>query len=251
MVFMNLVTGETRPARCGRLSCGYCAARNAWRRSLAISAATPERAITITLVADAGEEDPWTVARRRINRTREYLTRAGVLPGEWVSHVEPNPQDTGYHAHVWQHGSYIPKGELQEAAHRAGAGWTRVEKVRSEVGAGGYGLKGMGYGLKGVAQEESAREYLRVNGGRLTHQSRGFFRADGATLPVRVAEAVAVRQALGESEGTWTLATEAGARSYQLLVPGSSTVGRASVTRTPGKSTAGGSTAARSAASAS
>ncbi len=226
MVYLNLETGESRPARCGRLSCGYCAERNAWRRSAAILLAVPERSITITLLADAGDSDPWQTARRRYRRTREWLKREGVDPGEWVVHVEPNPKQTGFHGHIWQHGRPVPKRALQEAAHHAGAGWTRIERVRALAGAASYGLKGMGYGLKGVAGESTAT-YLHVNGGRLTHQSPGFFRSqDVARLPVRQAEALGVRALLGESEGgTWTLATEAGAVSYRSLVPAA---GRAS-----------------------
>jgi hypothetical protein len=193
---VNVVTGEVAWARCGRLACAPCSVLNARRRSAAIAWAEPRRAITVTLLADAGDEDPWQTARRRWNRTREYLKRLSIDPGETVLHLEPNPKGTGYHGHVWQHSdSPIPKVALQEAAHRAGAGWTRIEAIRSRRSAGAYGLKGMGYGLKGVT-EESPREYLRVNGGRLTHQSRGFFRG----LGVRDAE----REASG-SGGQWAV----------------------------------------------
>lgn len=218
-MFLNLDTGESRPARCGRLSCDYCAERNAWRRSAAILLSRPERSITLTLLADAGDQDPWQTARRRYRRTREWLKRAGVDPGEWVVHVEPNPKATGFHGHIWQHGRPIPKRALQEAAHHAGCGWSRIEKVRALEGAAAYGLKGMGYGLKGV-DGSGTETYLRVNGDRLTHQSPGFFRTpEGGRLPVRQAETLGVRALLGESEaGRWTLATERGAGSYRLLV---------------------------------
>src|SRR4051812_43924389 len=63
MVYLNLDTGESRPARCGRLSCDYCATRNAWRRSAAILLARPQRAILLTQVAAADDPDPWQVAR--------------------------------------------------------------------------------------------------------------------------------------------------------------------------------------------
>lgn len=238
MVYLNLTTGESRPARCGRLSCAYCAKRNAWRRSAAILLAKPERSITITLVADAESADPWATARRRVNRTREFLLRQDVDPGQWVTHVEPNPKATGYHAHIWQHGPKIGKDALQAAAHQAGAGWSRIERVRSQLGAAGYGLKGMGYGLKGV-KDDGAAEYLRVNGGRLTHQSREFFRAaDGRPIAVRVAEVLGVRALLGETgdSGTWTLATERGAESFRSLRVGS---GRVSETRRSGTTRAG------------
>ena len=185
--FVNVRTGVMVWARCGRLRCAYCIPLNARRRSAAIAWANPQRAITITLLAPAGDSDPWQTARRRWNRTREYLKRAGVDPGESVLHVEPNPRGTGFHGHVWQRGARpIPKAALQEAAHRAGAGWSRIERCRSTAGASAYGLKGLGYGLKGTT--DGPAEYLRVNGGRLTHQSRGFFRGES----VRDAERLAV-----------------------------------------------------------
>lgn len=248
MVFLNLTTGQVVPARCGKLSCAYCAKRNAYRRSLAIALAKPERALTLTLVADADEQDPWTVARRRVNRTREWLKRMDVNPGEWVTHVEPNPQGTGFHAHIWQHGSYIAKDALQEAGHHAGTGWTRVDRVRQTASAASYGLKGMAYGLKGVTgqQDASTLEYLRVNGGRLTHQSRAFFRGPkGETLPVRQAEFAALRAngSITGGEGTWTIMTESGARSFLSVRPATSRPGPASVTLTPGTALLAGSPA--------
>jgi hypothetical protein len=248
MVFLNLTTGQVVPARCGKLSCAYCAKRNAYRRSLAIALAKPERALTLTLVADADEQDPWAVARRRVNRTREWLKRMNVDPGQWVTHVEPNPQGTGFHAHIWQHGSFIAKAALQEAGHHAGTGWTRVERVRQTASAASYGLKGMSYGLKGVTgqQDASTVEYLRVNGGRLTHQSRAFFRgADGETLPVRQAEYAALRAngSITEGAGTWTIMTESGARSFLSVRPGKSRRGPALDTPTPGTAPVAGSPA--------
>lgn len=248
MVFLNLTTGQVVAARCGKLSCAYCAKRNAYRRSLAIALAKPERALTLTLVADAEEADPWAVARRRVNRTREWLKRAGVAPGEWVTHVEPNPQGTGFHAHIWQHGSFLPKDALQEAGHHAGTGWTRIEKIRQGASAASYGLKGMSYGLKGVTgqADASTAEYLRVNGGRLTHQSRAFFRGPkGETLPVRQAESAALRgTAGGGGQGTWALMTESGARSFlSVRRPARGTPGPAWAVQLAGQKQARGSRA--------
>jgi hypothetical protein len=165
--------------------------RNAWRRAAAIAWAEPERSITLTLLADEGDPDPWQTCRRRTWLTRRGIQRLGYDPGEWVVHIEPNPRETGFHGHLWHHGPRIPKEVLQSAAHSAGAGWSRIEKIRTQKGVAAYGLKGLGYGLKGT--EDSAPEYLRLNGGRLTHQSRGFFRG----LSVREAE----RQAFSSKDG--------------------------------------------------
>lgn len=239
MVFLNLSTGETRPARCGRNACSYCLTRNARRRALAIAYSRPERELRLSLVADAGDPDPWQTARGRINRTREYLKRWKEPIGLWGFHVEPNPEGTGYHAHVVQHGPRkINKDALDQASFRAGGGLTRVRKVQHVDGLAEYGLKGAAlaaYGLKGASE---GMEYLRLNGGRLGHYSRGFFRgADGATLAVRVAETLALRALYGEQEqGAWTLMTERGAASWASLPRAS---GRASETLPSGTALAG------------
>lgn len=239
MVFLNLSTGAVVPARCGRLACGYCLAKNARRRALAIALAQPQRELRLSLVADSGDADPWQTARGRINRTREYLKRWKEPIGFWGFHVEPNPEGTGYHAHVVQHGPRkINKDALDQASFRAGAGLTRVRKVQHVDGLAEYGLKGAAlaaYGLKGAAE---GSEYLRLNGGRLGHYSRGFFRSlDGGTLAVREAERLALVALYGPMEkGAWTLMTEGGARSF-LSLPRVTTP--ASGTPQPGTAVAG------------
>lgn len=239
MVWLNLSTGESRPARCGRNGCDYCLAANARRRALAIAYSRPEREIRISLVADQGDVDPWQTARTRVNRMREYLKRWDEDPGLWGWHVEPNPEETGYHAHVVQHGPRkVNKDALDQAAFRAGAGLTRVRKVQHVDGLSEYGLKGAAlaaYGLKGV---RTGTEYLRHNGGRLGHYSRGFFRSQvGETLAVREAERAALTARYGESDGAWTLATERGARSWASLPRATHP---ASETRAPGTRLAAG-----------
>lgn len=236
MVLLNLETGESRPARCGRNGCAYCLGMNARRRALAVAYARPDREIRVSLVADADtpEAQVWATARTRVNRMREYLKRWGEDPGYWGTNVEPNPEGTGYHGHITQHGPRkINKDALDQASFRAGSGLTRVRKVQHIDGLAEYGLKGAAlaaYGLKGAAE---GVDYLRHNGGRLGHFSVGFFRSpEGGTLGVRVAERLAMVALYGEQEkGTWTLATESGARSWASLVPAA---GPVSVTRAPG-----------------
>ncbi len=138
-----------------------------------------------------------------MNRVRHDLA-AEVGPMEWAWHVEPNPAGTGHHVHAWQHGPYVPQRLLSSVAVRRGLGaFARVNRVRSVAGASTYGLKGLGYGLKGLEAADAGAAYLAENGGRLTHQSRGYFRAaDGRSVPVRVAERLATGN--GEREaGTW------------------------------------------------
>lgn len=195
---VNTVTGEVAPWRCKRNSCTYCLRLNAKRRSAAIGLATPERAILLTQV---GEN--WTTVRDRMKKLRHDLAQE-VDAFEWVWHLEPNPKGTGHHVHAWQHGSFVPQPLLSRLAERRGMGtFARINRVRSTAGASRYGLKGLGYGLKGVQADDAGSTYLRENGGRLTHQSRGFFRSpDGARLPVRVAEKVALGMTKA-GEGSW------------------------------------------------
>lgn len=196
---LNLETGETRPTRCGRLGCDFCVRANARRRAGAIKHAAPQRAILLTQVGD-----DWDTVRARVNRIR-YDIAAAVGPFEWVWHVEPNPAGTGHHVHAWQHGNFVPQVTLASVARRRGCGGVVfVNRIRSTAGAATYGLKGMGYGLKGVDQD-APDLYLSTNGKRLTHQSRGFFRdgASGEKLAVRAAERAAVKTWGGGAE--WVL----------------------------------------------
>lgn len=217
MVLLNYESGEVRAARCGRLACPVCVTAEAYLRAGAIWLANPRRAIRMSLVAESGDPDPWPTARRRMNKTREhYFAETGRPIGQWVYHVEPNPKGTGYHSHAWEHGPHkIDAVALDRAAHRAGAGWAKVETIRSVGDAASYGLKGLGYGLKGTESDPSV--YLHCNGNRLTHQSRGFFRsAAGVTLPVRQAQRHALDALFGEREpGQWALVTESAVTSLQ------------------------------------
>lgn len=197
--WINCETGELRNGmRCRRNGCPYCVRVNASRRALAIAWAEPERALTVTGLGD-GADDPWPHIRLQMKRIRDYAARAGSEMGEWVWHVERNPAGTGHHAHVWQSGGKVDIDALRAASRRAGAGsWLHVSRIRSSAGAAQYGLKGLGYGMKGVT--DSGSDYLALNGSRLTHQSRGFFRG----LPVRRAEVESLAS-LGTCESPWVL----------------------------------------------
>jgi hypothetical protein len=141
--------------------------------------------------------------RERMKVLRYRLAQE-VEDVRWLWHVEPNPQGTGHHVHAWQRGSYVPQRLLSARARSVGMGsFATVNKIRSAAGASQYGLKGLGYGLKGVEQDDEGLTYLRENGHRLTHQSRGFFQsADGATMGVKAAEKAATGS---EGSGSWVL----------------------------------------------
>lgn len=199
LLVISMSTGTIYPTRCTRNSCWYCVQINAKRRALAISLAKPERAILLTQV---GED--WPTVQARMNRLRYNLVEALGKDLEMTYSVEPNPLGTGHHVHAWERGAYIPQALLSAAANRVGmGGFARISKIRSDVGASKYGLKGVGYGLKGAMQSDAARQYIAENGKRLTHQTRGFFLdAAGVPSPVRVAEREAGRL-IAKDLGPW------------------------------------------------
>lgn len=113
-----------------------------------------------------------------MRRLRYDLATSGVMVS-WCWHVEPNPAGTGHHVHYWARGDYIPQALLSTKADGVGMGevatvqqWTAPDLV-----AAGYGLKmaGVGYGLKGTQQEAQFGCYVRCNGGRLVHTSKGWW----------------------------------------------------------------------------
>ena len=201
LVFVNDVTGVMLPARCRRLSCEYCIHGNARARARAIALSVPERAILLTQAGDS-----WQTVRLRMKQLKFDLQRELEKDFEWTFSVEPNPKGTGHHVHAWQRGAFIPQAALSSAADAAGFGpFARINKVRTEQGAGAYGLKGLGYGLKGAAAVESRVSFLLANGKRLTHQSRGFFLdSEGQPVPVRDSERAAASVGR-EDVGTWHL----------------------------------------------
>lgn len=201
MIFVNDVTGVVIPARCRRNACAYCIHGNARQRARAIANSKPERAILLT---QAG--DDWQAVRARMKDLKYDLQCQLDASFEWVYHVEPNPKGTGHHVHAWQRGAFIPQRQLSALADNAGFGpFARINKIRSVLDASNYGLKGLGYGLKGAIAIETRAAYLTANGKRLTHQSREFFLdSDGKPAPVRDSERAAA--STGQEEiGTWHL----------------------------------------------
>jgi hypothetical protein len=186
-------SGQVRPVPCSRLRCPPCLHTSAWKRSLAIAYARPERFLTLTQVGN-----DWQTIRQRIKSFRHQVTKeVGAL--EWVWNVEPNPRGTGHHVQAWQHGDFLDQAELSRLARYFGMG-ERVWIERWRSGGEAYALK-EAYAVKEVRQAE---RFLDINGARLTHQSRGFFGG-----PVREVEQAAVRSKLGPDAEVWTVVTVA------------------------------------------
>ncbi len=171
------------PARCGRNACEWCGPVNALQTARAIALAEPERSYLLTLAGD-----DFQTVRARVNRLR-YDVRQEVGPFFDCWHVEPNPEGTGHHVHGLQHGRFVPVETFRRMADRRGFGrWVGLSRVRSASSAALYGVKlaamaAAAYSLKGASAD--LEMFLRANGGRMVHASRGFWREGkgGGTLP--------------------------------------------------------------------
>lgn len=202
-VLISQATGNVIPAVCQRNWCPFCGPKKAYATAVAVDMTAPIRFVRLSLVGNDHRE-----RRRKINRLVEYLRRLGYEWQHWGV-VEQNPNGTGYHAHLWQRGDYIPQAVLQEACLRAGMGYPdirRWEPVQGRSGAS-YGVKAIGragslYGVKGT-KEGGLEGFLEANGGRYGFWTREYF-----GMPYREALREGLNQVFGaekRDEGPWVL----------------------------------------------
>jgi hypothetical protein len=206
-VLLNRSTGQTVPARCKAHKCPYCLPINARLVAGALALAGPQRAVRLSLVGD-----DWGIARNRMKQLTLAVRRDGY---DWnmAWHREPNPAGTGHHVHGWQRGAdYVPQARLQELCQRVGMGIPYIEKIR-QTGPITYGLKGIDYGLKLADAEDQGATYLEVNGGRIVHSTRGFWRDEhGQGVGLREAMSAAARvwaKLDPDEDADWVLTREA------------------------------------------
>jgi hypothetical protein len=161
------------PVRCNRNGCPACGILNARRIAWAIWLSQPDYALTLTLVGPTKE-----IAIRRINKFVAALRE--IYPTlEYTCQIEPNPGDTGNHAHLYIHVAdrnlrrSIIKGRWKHLAYL-----TRLQP--------GTTVRYLGYPMKDLADPHHRDAYLVLNGvGRkqsLVHASPGFWR-DGRGGP--------------------------------------------------------------------
>lgn len=170
---VNLFTGELTPKSCYRLVCPVCVVIRAQRVGRAIGMARPTHATALTLLGRN-----WDSARCHL-QSFFRVARRSEPQLQYAYHMEVAEGATEVHAHVWLHS--ISGGDV----------WLDVAKATAGIGDFGE-LQGihapMGlpltYGMKEVVEGDvRARRFLELNGHRLVHASRGFWR-DHRGLPV-------------------------------------------------------------------
>ncbi len=211
-VMLNRVSGEAFPARCKANFCPWCGPLNASLIGGAIALARPDRAILLT---DVGND--WQTSRNRAKQFAHHVKRRLGIPFDWCWHIEPNPKDTGRHAHGWQRGEdFLPQRALSEVARSVGMGpVVFVNRVKTKPGeAIGYGMKlaGVAYGLKLTEAEATMGVYLEANGNRLVHASRGFWRGEDGKAFSGQREAMSAwasrNRSASDDQGEWVLVRE-------------------------------------------
>lgn len=183
-------TGRLRDDPCGRNFCPRCVSRVANETAWALDLATPDLFVTVTrLPAD------WQQIRRLMNALANQVRRRGC-DWLWAYHVEGNPASDGAHAHAWVRGD-LPEGDaLAVACAQAGVGRPHIEPVWSVGRALPYGMKNVlrSFDLPAALALANQATFLRLNGGRLVHHSRGFFLdRDGAPAGLRSAKRAVTR----------------------------------------------------------
>lgn len=200
-------TGEVRLWRCRRDGCPWCGPINGGLVGLAIALARPERVVTLTQAP--GGRTGWQANRRALNRLTEYLRRRGYR-FQWAGAVEQGKGGM-VHWQLVQHGQFVPQRELSTVAVLAGFGPVAdIQQVRSRTSSARYPLKALAAAAYTVKGAEMLAEHRELNGGRLFHTSRAFWRDDQGRPVASKREAVklALRAAYGQQTGSWVVVRE-------------------------------------------
>lgn len=167
---VDRTTGEVAwEATCKNARCERCSRRVSSRTfALARRAMRDEdrgRFITLTQVAEG-----WQEARAEVYELAKAVRRQGWRT-EWLWVLERGDQTGMKHAHLIQHGDFIPFEWLK------GQWGRRVEIQAARESVDGYLAKNVvRYLGKGLDSDRSAIEaHMNLNGGRAAHWSRGFF----------------------------------------------------------------------------
>lgn len=152
------------------------------RRARAIRRSAPERFVRYTFDPDF---TPQQIARAT-NRFHYLIRQAGYeYAATW--HFEDNPHGPGAHAHLFQHGQFVPRDHLLDLGRRVGIGDLYIEPWRP--GAGRYD-----YGMKAAKDPISRAQFIALNRGRLGSNTRGFWRDGPGGRPLLLRQAASTRR---------------------------------------------------------
>ncbi len=186
-----------RPRRCGRLACSYCGARITLSTVKAIELAAPTASGVLNIPASS--LPPGTQAQLRLFATvlgdAARLLRADGLAWEYAWIVELS--ETGVpHVHFLQHGSKVSGRRFASAVRATSSGWGDLREIQHLARLARYVLKLplAALDLDPDRPEDLLALHLTLNGGKLLHASRRFWRnAAGEPLPGIRAARVAAR----------------------------------------------------------
>jgi hypothetical protein len=146
---------------CGANFCPYCSRFKAVALSRALALAAPTHLMTLTQV---GKD--WAEVHTLMTRFRRELTRAGWRMS-YAYVVEPH-RSGGLHVHALVHGEVPDVPAVSELAQQVGMGW-RVD-LREWDGSDGL------YLVKMAMAPETLTQFLVLNGQRLIHATRDYWR---------------------------------------------------------------------------
>jgi hypothetical protein len=188
-------TGERVPRRCNRLSCGFCGPLVAYVTAEAIAMSLPTEHWVITR---AGRD--FQQIRKRMNSVFHKLRATAKFEAAWVVHLKKGK----LHVHIvaWG-GDLFGLEDLTRAARNQGMGphveWLDMYDATEVIPR--YILRPalVSFDHRDASLEKSEavlRNHLDINGGRLVHNTKGFWRtSDRKPLSgLKAARAVAPRR---------------------------------------------------------
>jgi hypothetical protein len=184
--YLDPYSGELKPRRCQAYACPRCGPILALATVEAIVLARPTHSAVITTKeAFSSDQDPedafafWNEAVRGVWRN----LRAGGSEWEAVWLVERDEAGRP-HVHVLGWGSAGDRGTFQQVCQQAELGWSEIQRIRKLRTIARYTLKEPLRALDMRGQATSIMEsHLDLNGRRLLHWTRGFWR-DAAGRPL-------------------------------------------------------------------
>lgn len=192
---------------CKRLTCYSCIVPRAIRTAEAIALASPQQWVTLSRVGLT-----WPAAHAGVRRFRARLTRLGVF-GDFCYHVEPFASQQESHAHLWWRGDVLRAEDVGAAAISARLG-SHVELDKAFIPVEAYARPSIEYGLKMILWDRpdeptemwpSARAYLDLNGGRLTHGTASFW-LDRSGTPCTQGQAESAAHGSAANRWRWSAA---------------------------------------------